>query len=138
MPELQNVPEVVVASTPDYLIGGIAALFILYGVFTLLFPQTVLSWFFGAPRLKGTGVLGQVRALMGALPLALGASYIVFGDQPVIALMLTVAICAIVIGRFISMLFDRSFTWLNALLLLVEIVLAALAINYIFNGFLPF
>lgn len=135
MNELQNVPEVAISTLPSFAMWAIVVLFLIYGIFTFLFPQTVLSKFFGAPNLKGIGVLAPVRAFMGALPLGLAASYIIFGDQPGTALLLTVAVGSVAIGRFFSMLFDCSFSAFNFVLFLIEVALTVTAVYYVLHGF---
>jgi hypothetical protein len=89
------------------------------GLFSLLAPRKVTG-FTGLQPVGGRGVT-EIRAVLGALFIALGAAPFFLGSTAY--LVLGISYLAIAVVRAISMLIDRSVVQSNVLSLVTEIVL---------------
>ena len=102
-----------------------AAVTILTGLFALLRPNGITG-FTGIQPVGGRGVT-EVRAIFGALLIALGVYPLVAGS-PVAYAMLGVGYLAIAIARAFSIIFDKSTAQSNLISLGIEIVLGIILV----------
>ena len=112
-----------------------AAIGILLGLALLLFPQFTGRFVGLESRETRTGAIGELRASGGFL-VGLSLSALMF-DQPVLYTALGCAFALAAFGRIISLMSDQAATFLNFLLLGVQIVLAGATLYYFFEVFTP-
>jgi hypothetical protein len=112
-----------------------AAIAILLGLVLFLFPVTVGRLLGLESRETRFGAIGELRATGGFL-LGLSLATLMF-DQPVLYTALGIAFAVAAFGRILSLMSDRAATFLNFLLLLVQIVLAGASLYYFFDVFGP-
>lgn len=105
-----------------------ALLSALLGLFMLLAPGITNRFLGLRPREGRIGVYAEARS-QGGLYLGLGAMALVLA-QPLVYLALGSAFAAAAFGRLLSILLDRAATLQNAMLLILQIALAALPMLY--------
>jgi hypothetical protein len=118
----------------EWMSFGVAAITTLLGLVRLFLPWIVLR----IQKLQSVPehpeALAAVRATMAGFYLGLGTCAILL-DQPLIYIALGFSWLFTAFGRLVSILSDRS-TWLNWLLILVELVLGGAALANPL-GFIP-
>jgi hypothetical protein len=112
-----------------------AAIAILLGLALFLFPGSVGHFLGLAGRQTRLGGIGELRASGGFL-LGLALATLMF-DQPVLYTALGIAFAFAAFGRILSLMSDRAASFLNFLLLLVQVVLAGASLYYFFDVFTP-
>ncbi len=102
-----------------------AAATILTGLFALLRPNSITA-FTGIQPVGGRGVT-EIRAIFGALLIALGVYPLVTGSQVAYAML---GVCYLTIGavRLVSIFIDKSSVKSNWISLAVEIVLGVVLV----------
>jgi hypothetical protein len=119
-------------SLGEWLAFASAAITVLFGVFCLLFARTTLTILRLQTRPESPEALSESRATMAGFYLGLGASAILLA-QPLVYLALGAGWGFTAFGRLVSMVVDRGFTPFNFGSLVLEIVLAALPLLYVFG-----
>jgi len=119
-------------STGEWLAFTSAAITVLFGLFCLLFARTTLSILRLQTLPDSPEALSESRATMAGFYLGLGASALLLA-QPLVYLALGASWGFTAFGRLVSMVFDRGFTSFNFGSLVLEIVLAALPLLYVFG-----
>jgi len=116
-------------SQGEWLAWSSAAITALWGLILLLAPRIAARIL----RLQATPdhpeAIGELRATLGGFHLGIGLSAILFA-QPLIYLALGLCWALAAFGRFVSMLSDDGNTVYNWTRLVIEGVLAALALVY--------
>ena len=110
----------------EWMAFGVAAFTILLGLIRLFVPWIVLRVQKLQPVPEHPEGLAAVRATMAGFCLGLGTSSMLL-DQPWLYIALGFSWLFTAFGRLISILSDRS-TWLNWLLIVVELVLGGAAL----------
>ena len=128
LPEFPSAPGAQAA----FIAAGIA---ILPGLVLLLFPSSVGHFLGLESKETRPGGIGEVRASGGFL-LGLALATLMF-DQPVLYTALGIAFAVAAFGRILSLMSDRAASFLNFLLLLVQLVLAGASLYYFFEVFTP-
>jgi hypothetical protein len=113
---------------------GTAAFTVLLGLIRLFAPDIVLRLQRLQPVPEHPEGFAAVRATMAGFYLGLGVTAVAF-QQPFLYMALGFSWAFTAFGRLISILSDRN-TWLNWLLILIELALAAAALANPL-GFLP-
>jgi Domain of unknown function (DUF4345) len=119
-------------SAGEWLAFASAAVTVLFGVFCLLFARTTLSILRLQTRPESPEALSESRATMAGFYLGLGASALLLA-QPLVYLALGAGWGFTAFGRLVSMVVDRGFTAFNFGSLVLELVLAALPLLYVFG-----
>ncbi|GGD97232.1 hypothetical protein GCM10011390_14990 [Aureimonas endophytica] len=113
-----------------FVAGAVTALI---GVFALFLPRTFLR----ALRLQAAPLhpegAGEARSIIGGFYIGNGLMTMLLFDQPYVQLMLGGAWALAAFGRLVAMLSDKGGTILNALLLLLQLALAAMPLAAAFN-----
>ncbi|MDB5523348.1 MAG: hypothetical protein JWM58_1111 [Rhizobium sp.] len=112
-----------------------AAIALVFGLVLLVFPGfsgRFLGLQSGETR---PAAIGELRAAGGFLA-GLALATLMF-DQPVLYTALGTALAISAFGRILSLMSDRAATFLNFLLLAVQIVLAGATLYYFFEVFTP-
>lgn len=119
-------------SLGEWLTFASAAVTVLFGVFSLVMPRTTLRLLRletspGAPE-----AVSESRATIAGFYLGIGLTTILLA-QPFLALALGAGWAFTAIGRIVSMVLDRGFTIFNAVSVVIEIMLAAGPLLYVFG-----
>jgi predicted membrane channel-forming protein YqfA (hemolysin III family) len=108
---------------------------VLFGLLLLFAPRVSFRILRLEPREDRPEAIGEARATMSGFYLGLGLCAILLA-QPLLYLALGVSWAFTAFGRIISILSDRGGTFYNWFSLLLEVVLAGMALVYAF-GFVP-
>jgi hypothetical protein len=123
-------------SAPGAQAAFIAAGFSIFlGLVFLAFPGFCGQMVGLDSRESRAGAIGELRAAGGFLA-GLALATLMF-DQPVLYTALGSAFALAAFGRILSLMSDRAATFLNFLLLMVQIVLAGATLYYFFDVFSP-
>jgi hypothetical protein len=123
------------ASQGEWLGWGVAALTVLAGLFFLFAPRTALKLLRLQTVPAHPDALAGARATMAGFHLGLGLSCILLA-QPLLYMALGFSWAFTAFGRLVALLSDRDGRLLNIVLLVIEILLAALPLAFAF-GFVP-
>ncbi len=115
----------------EQLAFGAAAATVLIGAFVMFAPGVAMKLFGVQPREGRPEGYGAVRSAGGLIAGFAGTALLV--AQPMVYLALGFAIVLAAFGRILSIMSDRGATLLNFLLLIVEVILAALPIIFVFG-----
>lgn len=115
----------------EQLAFGAAALAAVIGALVMFAPGLTLKFFALEPRDARPDGYGATRSA-GGLILGFSATALLLA-QPMVYLAFGAAIALAAFGRILSIMSDRGATVRNFLLLVVEFVLAALPIAYVFG-----
>jgi hypothetical protein len=119
----------------EWLAWSSAAITVLFGLLLLFAPRVSFRILRLEPREDRPEAIGEARATMSGFYLGLGLCAILLA-QPLLYLALGVSWAFTAFGRIISILSDRGGTFYNWFSLLLEVVLAGMALVYAF-GFVP-
>ncbi|ANL73955.1 hypothetical protein AMC83_CH04035 [Rhizobium phaseoli] len=112
-----------------------AAAFTAFAGFVIMFAPGLAMRVFGlAPRGERPEGFSELRS-MGGFYLGLGLAAVVLSPQPLIYTAFGAAFAMAAFARIVSILSDKGSTYLNYLLLVVQAIIAALPLLYVF-GFL--
>lgn len=116
-------------SQGEWLAWSSAAITALWGLILLLAPRIAARILRLQAAPDHPEAIGELRATLGGFHLGVGLSAILFA-QPLIYLALGLCWALAAFGRFVSMLSDDGNTVYNWTRLVIEGVLAALALGY--------
>jgi uncharacterized membrane protein HdeD (DUF308 family) len=119
----------------EWLAWSSAAVTVLFGLFMLFAPGLTLRILRLQTAANHPEALSEARATMAGFYLGLGISSILLA-QPLLYMALGFSWLFTVFGRIVSMLSDRGNTLYNWILLVIELVLAGLALAFSL-GFVP-
>jgi len=120
------------ATTPDWLMSGVAALTALIGFVALVVPRVAMAVLRLAPREGAEAAPGELRGTFAGFHIAVGMAAILFGGV-FIPLALGAAWLIAAFGRMISMLSDGGNNPRNWLLLLIQIMFGAIPVAAVFG-----
>jgi cytochrome c biogenesis protein CcdA len=122
-------------SDGEWLAWSSAVVTVLFGLFSLFAPGLTLRLLRLAPGERHPEAVGEVRARLSGFYLGLGLASILLA-QPLLYMALGFSWAFTAFGRVVAMLSDRANTPYNWLMLVVDIVLAALPLAFAL-GFVP-
>jgi hypothetical protein len=105
------------------------------GMVLLAFPVSAGRFLGLESRDSRPGAIGELRAAGGLLA-GLAFAALMF-EQPVLYTVLAVALGVSTFGRIVSLMSDSAATWLNFLLLTVQVVLTGATLYYFFDVVTP-
>jgi len=120
------------ASNGEWLAWSSAALTALYGLVAMFFPATVMKLLALQVQPDSTRGLSEMRGTLAGFHLGVGLSAILLA-QPLVYTALGVGWGLTAFGRLLSILSDRANTLVNWIYFLIEIVLAALPLAFVFG-----
>ncbi len=115
----------------EQLAFGAAAVAALIGALAMFAPGLTLKFFGLEPRNLRPEGFGAVRSA-GGLVVGFSGTALMLA-QPTLYLAFGAAMALAAFGRVLSIMSDRGNTLRNALLLVVEVVLAAMPLSYVFG-----
>ncbi|SSC67798.1 DUF4345 domain-containing protein [Ciceribacter selenitireducens] len=115
----------------EQLAFGAAAVAALIGALAMFAPGLTLKFFALEPRNLRPEGLGAVRAA-GGLVVGFSGTALMLA-QPTLYLAFGAAMALAAFGRILSIMSDRGNTLRNLLLLVVEVILAAMPLSYVFG-----
>lgn len=118
--------------TGEQLAFGVAAFSILLGLTMMIAPGFALRVLGFAPAEGRSGPYGEMRSTMGGFYFGSGLAAILVA-QPFVYFSLGVAYALAAFGRILSILSDGGTTLRNYILLVVQLILAALPLFYFFG-----
>lgn len=118
---------------PEQLAFAAATAIALIGLLTLLFPATLLRWSGFSIGDVGAEGFGATRST-GGLYLGLGLASLALA-QDFTYLMLGSALAFAALGRALSLFLDRGRTVRNVFILLLQLMLSAMPLGYVFGYF---
>ena len=113
----------------------VALITVIFGLFTLIVPNLGLKVLRLQTKVDKNSSVGELRGTLSGFYLGVGG-VVLLSSWPFIGLLLSACWCATAFGRMISMLSDRGNTFYNWLILVLELILAAVPIAVVFN-FIP-
>ena len=111
-----------------------AAFTALVGLFMMFAPGYTFRLLGLQPREGRLGAYAEGRSTLGGFYLGFGLSAILLA-QPMVYLALGASFALAAFGRILSMMSDRGNAFANMLLLIVQSILAALPLLYVFGFF---
>lgn len=119
-------------SLGEWLSFGSAAITVLLGLYCLIFARATLSLLRLQTKAGSPEALSESRGTLAGFYLGTGLTAIIFA-QPFIFIALGAGWAFTAFGRLVSMVVDRGFTVFNAVSLVIEVLLAAAPLLYVFG-----
>lgn len=123
-------------SQGEWLAWSSAAITVLFGVLLLFAPRISLRIMRLQPTERHPEAVSEARATMSGFYLGVGLCCLLLGNQPFLYMALGFSWLLTAFGRLVSMLSDQGNTLYNWTALAIELVLAALALVFVF-GIVP-